>query len=92
MIWTIKKELDMRIKVLEQLQELHNEEIKKTISKIDIILATKPDYLSIEEKTRLADLEIKMTKLWSILLEQTPTGKDKLSKVGRTFQERFGRN
>ena len=38
-----------------------------------------------EYAARLADLEIKMAKLWSILIESTPAGKDKLSKYGKRF-------
>ncbi len=33
---------------------------------------------------RLADLEVKMAKLWALVVETSPTsGKDKLSKYGR---------
>lgn len=34
---------------------------------------------------RIAELEIKISKLWSMLTETTVTGKDKLSKFGRRF-------
>lgn len=34
---------------------------------------------------RVADLEVKMSKLWSLLVEQTPRKQDKLSKYGRRF-------
>ena len=34
---------------------------------------------------RIAELEIKIAKLWSLLIEVTPTGKERLSKFGRRF-------
>jgi hypothetical protein len=34
---------------------------------------------------RLADLEVKVSKLWMMLTEKSPTGKDKLSRYGRMF-------
>lgn len=36
-------------------------------------------------KQRLADLEIKMTHLWNLLLKTTPMGETKVSKYGRAF-------
>lgn len=41
--------------------------------------------LTKEEQSRLADLEVKMAKLWGLLLETTPNGKEKVSKFGRKF-------
>lgn len=40
---------------------------------------------SMDYAQRLADLEVKMAKLWALLLETTPTGKDKLTKMGKFF-------
>ena len=34
---------------------------------------------------RIAELEIKIAKLWSMLTEVSPTGREKLSKFGRRF-------
>lgn len=34
---------------------------------------------------RVADLEVKMAKLWDLLTERTPRKQDKLSKFGRRF-------
>jgi len=35
---------------------------------------------------RLADLEVKMSKLWALLLETSPTsGREKLTKYGKMF-------
>lgn len=39
-----------------------------------------PEYAS-----RIADLEIKMAKLWSALIEVTPQGKEKLTRYGKRF-------
>lgn len=34
---------------------------------------------------RIADLEVKMAKLWGLLLETTPNGREKLSRFGKVF-------
>ncbi len=36
-----------------------------------------------EVKERLAELEIKMTKLWSVLTKENAQGETKVSKLGR---------
>lgn len=38
-----------------------------------------------EYATRIADLEVKMAKLWALLVEVTPSNKEKLTKFGRMF-------
>ena len=38
-----------------------------------------------ELSNRIADLEVKMSKLWNLLITQTPRGEDKLSKYGKVF-------
>ena len=57
----------------------------ETSEKVRDLLARKPDYLSAEEKERITDLEVKMKKLWDLLTEKTPAGKDKLTKFGKRF-------
>lgn len=42
-----------------------------------------------EHSERLAELEVKMLKLWGLLTEETPQGKTKLSKEGKTYREWF---
>lgn len=83
MFWETKTNED--IKELRAEIADHKNQIRETIHKIDLILATKPDVLTAEEKARLADLEVKMAKLWGLLVETTPLGKDKLSKFGKRF-------
>ena len=39
----------------------------------------------INHEERIAELEIKMSKLWSMLTEISPTGKERLNKQGRMF-------
>ena len=41
--------------------------------------------ISEDTLSRIADLEVKMAKLWALLVETTPMGKEKLSKFGRRF-------
>jgi len=38
-----------------------------------------------ELANRVADLEVKMSKLWTLLTETNVQGKDKLSKYGKVF-------
>lgn len=64
------------------------ERLKEKIEEMqDVIqrLGARPEYPpSINE--RIADLEIKMTRLWNLLTETSPmTQKTKLSRFGRMF-------
>lgn len=43
-----------------------------------------------EHSERLAELEVKMLKLWGLLTEETPQGKTKLSKQGRSYKDWLG--
>ncbi len=51
-----------------------------------IISQQKPG-LSEDLGARVAELELKMSKLWTLLLTQTPGGEDKLNRFAR---KRFG--
>lgn len=57
----------------------------KEFSEISKKLESKPDKLDKDAYERLADLEVKMAKLWSLLVEQNSFGKEKLTKFGRLF-------
>lgn len=39
----------------------------------------------LNHEERIAELEIKMSKLWGLLIEKNIKGEDKLSKFGRRF-------
>lgn len=70
----------VRIMIFNDLQ------IISEIKEIKEALAKKPDKLEKDAYERLADLEVKMAKLWSMLTEVNPiTNKEKLSKFGRRF-------
>lgn len=60
--------------------ELLRQELKEVQTKLE---SFKSDPKALSE--RVADLEVKMAKLWALLLETTPRGQDKLSKFGRRF-------
>lgn len=83
--WDKWKEKDEVIDSLILTLDSHNERINEIISKIDFLLVSKPENLTKDEQSRLADLEVKMAKLWAILLETTPNGKEKASKFGKRF-------
>ncbi len=38
-----------------------------------------------DTQERLAELEVKMAKLWSLLTTVTPNGQDKLNRYGKLF-------
>jgi len=59
--------------------------IKDDIATIKAELQKKPDKLEKDVYERLADLETKMAKLWSLLLETTPRGKEKLTRYGKLY-------
>jgi hypothetical protein len=41
--------------------------------------------IPVNHEERIAELEIKMAKLWNLLLEKSLKGEDKLTKFGRRF-------
>lgn len=43
-----------------------------------------------DTQERLAELEVKMNKLWTLLTTTTPNGQDKLSKYGKMFGGKSG--
>lgn len=90
MFWDTKalKEIDeinKKIEYLEKIKVIHDEKMTDLAFKIQLFLEKKPEGLTPEEKGRLAELEVKMAKLWSLLTETTPNGREKLSKLGRKF-------
>jgi len=65
--------------------QLQIDAISLTLGLIKSELEKKPDKLEKDAYERLADLEVKMAKLWGLLVEQNAYGKDKLTKFGRKF-------
>lgn len=63
-----------------QIQELDGK-----IQHIKEELTKKPDLIDKPTLERIADLEVKMAKLWMLLTEKNAYGKDKLTKFGRKF-------
>lgn len=57
------------------------EQLKASIEE----LKTERKPLEISAYERLADLEVKMSKLWALLVEERQPGRPKLSKFGRLF-------
>jgi hypothetical protein len=60
-------------------------QIMNEIKELRAELEKKPDKLEKDAYERLADLEVKMAKLWNLLIMQTATGKEKPTKFGRMF-------
>jgi len=65
--------------VTEETESIINSEIMKRISKLE------EQQSRISDKERIADLEIKMSKLWDLFVSYTPTKQEKLSKAGQRF-------
>lgn len=75
-----------RIKELEELRSSQDEQLydlRKEIEKISQEKESKP--LSKDNHERLAELEVKVAKLWGLLTEKDLRGKEKLSRMGRMF-------
>lgn len=51
----------------------------------DAIVSHKTPAYSEDIGARVAELEVKMAKLWGMLTTVTPTGEEKLSKTGKRF-------
>lgn len=77
----------MKIEVENAKIETHLGSIQDSLHKMQQqqngIFHGSTDTVKISE--RLAELEVKMSKLWSMLTEKTPTGQDKLNRFGRKF-------
>jgi len=67
-------------------QALEGQIVALNAIKEALVLSQKPSY-SDDIGARVAELEIKMGKLWGLLLETTPSGQDKLNRFAK---KRFG--
>lgn len=60
-------------------------QIMNELKELREIIDKKPDKLEKDAYERIADLEVKMAKLWDALLHTTETGKVKPTRLGRKF-------
>jgi len=81
----LAKNQDLEILKTNTDSELHmlSERIEATRQLIHFKVDNMPSNAQYAE--RLAEVEVKLAKLYNILLEETPTGRTKLSKFGKTF-------
>lgn len=63
-----------------------NQELLKQLEEL------KKEKIPPKMEERVADLEIKLSKLWSMLIEYTPNNKEKLTKFGKRFGGKSGLN
>lgn len=63
-------------------------EIRESLQRIKEIGGNANGQSGADLGPRVTELELKMSKLWTALLDKTPTGQDKLSKFGRSFRRR----
>lgn len=87
----------MRIESIEMVaKEINNltEEVVKLQAIIDTVKTAIENSKNVprEHSERLAELEVKMLKLWALLTEETPQGKTKLTKQGKTYKDWLGNN
>lgn len=70
---------------------LRLEALTKSLDEVNNTLKTpKETNIPKEHSERLAELEVKMLKLWGLLTEETAQGKTKLSKQGKTYRDWLG--
>lgn len=74
----------------KQLQKETKEHIKKieeTITQLSLAIGYLKDKKELSEEigARVAELELKMSKLWALLIDYTPRKQEKLSKFGKKF-------
>ena len=60
-------------------------QIVSELKELRLMIEKKPDKLEKDAYERIADLEVKMAKLWDALLTTSVTGKLKTTKLGRRF-------
>jgi len=63
----------MRVEMAEELQKI----------RIEMDARLKP--MPAEYAERLAELEVKLAKLWGLLVKTSPTGQERLTKHGKMF-------
>jgi len=90
--WTNKELIEWQMKVTQSQKDI--EETKHKLTLLEAKLETLKDTKTISEqdKETLAELSIKMAKLWALLLEKTPNGKEKLSKTGKRYGGKLQQN
>lgn len=68
---------------LARIRDLEKDQIKNDAR---ILALDQRKEISADLGARIAELELKMSKLWNMLIEISPTtGKEKLTKFGRKF-------
>jgi len=80
MFWNNIKEQEKKFSEYEE--KLKEYSVK--IIELEDKLRNKPDKMDKDSYERIADLEVKMAKIWAILIEvNTLTGKEKITKIGK---------
>ena len=78
------KEVSDRIREVELKQEKFDlTEIKAELRTLRTEIAQLKPISVTNFEDRLSSLETKFSKFWNLIIEQTPTGKDKISKHGK---------
>lgn len=60
-------------------------EMEEEIKKLRIELEARVKPMPVDLHERVADVEVKLAKLWGLLVKTSPTGQERLSKHGRMF-------
>ena len=60
-------------------------QLKSEVDALNTKLYTNSPASTQELSNRIADLEVKMSKLWTLLTATTPNGTDRLTKYGKVF-------
>lgn len=78
-----KHDEKIRNEIDEMYQKILEEELEKMEKKYAELLVSPSNANTHPE--RIAELEVKMAKLWGLLLTVTPKGEDKLTRTGKRF-------
>jgi len=87
--WVSRKELEFAHKRIDEVLN-DRDLIIKDLQELEAQKESKP--LSKDNHERLAELEVKMAKLWGLLTEKDLRGKEKLSRQGRLFGGRLDKS
>lgn len=79
-----RKEFEEEQQFSNETEDALKEDIRELEKKYALLLEKKPATTE-EYANRLADLEVKMAKLWTVLVQIDARGKDKPSSTARKF-------
>lgn len=84
---SIKRMIDGQQTMVTEFARSYSEEISKLRERVAHLEQTQPSVLSVDTVSRIEALELWRGKVHGMLIEQTPTGKEKASSLGKRIRE-----